>query len=44
MNIAAKQQPEVQKEESMLLQKQMINANYEALATAHEDGKKIYFI
>jgi len=41
MNTAAKQQPDVQKEESMLLQKQMINANYEALATAHEDGKKI---
>ena len=41
MNAAAKQQPEVQKEESMLLQKEMITANYEALATAHEDGKKI---
>jgi len=41
MNAAAKQQTEVQKEESMLLQKEMITANYEALATAHEDGKKI---
>jgi benzoyl-CoA reductase subunit B len=41
MNTAAKQQPEVQKEESMLLQKEMITANYEALATAHEDGKKV---
>jgi len=41
MNTAANRQPEVQKEDSMLLQKQMINANYEALATAHEDGKKI---
>jgi len=41
MNTDAKQQPEVQKEESMLLQKEMINANYEALATAHDDGKKI---
>jgi len=41
MNTSAKQQPEVQKEESMLLQKKMISANYEALATAHEDGKKI---
>ena len=41
MNAAAKQQTEVQKEESMLLQKEMITANYEALATAHEDGKKV---
>ena len=41
MNTAANQKPEVQKEESMLLQKAMISANYDALATAHEDGKKI---
>ena len=41
MNTAAKHQPEVQKEESMLLQKAMISANYDALATAHEEGKKI---
>jgi benzoyl-CoA reductase subunit B len=41
MNTAANQKPEAQKEKSMLLQKAMINANYEALATAHEDGKKI---
>jgi len=41
MNTVANQQPEVQKEESMLLQKAMISANYDALATAHEDGKKI---
>jgi len=41
MSIAANQQPEVQKEESMLLQKEMISANYHALATAHDDGKKI---
>jgi benzoyl-CoA reductase subunit B len=41
MNTTAGQQPEVQKEESMLLQKAMISANYDALATAHEDGKKI---
>ncbi|MDH3429485.1 MAG: benzoyl-CoA reductase subunit B [Gammaproteobacteria bacterium] len=41
MNTAAKEQSTVQKEQSMVLQKEMINANYEALATAHEDGKKI---
>jgi benzoyl-CoA reductase subunit B len=41
MNTAANQPAEVQKEESMLLQKAMISANYDALATAHEDGKKI---
>ena len=41
MNTAANQQPEVQKEKSMLLQKAMISANYDALSTAHEDGKKI---
>ena len=41
MNTAATQAPQVQKEESMLLQKAMINANYEALATAREDGRKI---
>jgi len=32
---------EVQKEDSMLQQKAMISANYEALATAHEEGKKV---
>ncbi len=41
MNNSAKQQPDVQKEESMVLQKAMISANFDALATAHEDGKKI---
>jgi len=41
MNTVANQPPEIQKEESMLLQKAMISANYDALATAHEDGKKI---
>ena len=41
MNMATNQQTGVQKEESMLLQKAMINTNYEALATAHDEGKKI---
>jgi len=41
MSTADNQQPEVQKEESMLLQKAMISANYDALATAHDEGKKI---
>jgi len=41
MNTVAKQKPEVHKEESMLLQKEMISANFDALATAHEEGKKI---
>ena len=41
MNTVANEKQEVQKEESMLLQKAMISANYDALATAHEDGKKI---
>jgi len=31
----------VQKEESMLKQKAMINANYHALATAHDQGRKV---
>ena len=31
----------VQKEKSMLLQKAMITANYDALATAHQQGKKV---
>ena len=31
----------VQKEKSMLLQKAMITANYDALAHAHEEGKKV---
>ncbi|MFQ6003935.1 MAG: benzoyl-CoA reductase subunit B [Woeseia sp.] len=41
MNATASEQPEVQKEESMLLQKAMISANFDALARAHEDGRKI---
>jgi benzoyl-CoA reductase subunit B len=41
MNTATTQQGDVQKEESMLLQKAMITANYDALSTAHEEGKKI---
>lgn len=41
MNTVADQQSAVQKEKSMLLQKAMISANYDALATAHEDGKKV---
>jgi benzoyl-CoA reductase subunit B len=41
MNTAASNSGDVQKEESMLLQKTMVNANYDALATAHEEGKKI---
>ncbi len=40
MNTAA-EQPAVQKEDSMLRQKKMINANYAALASAHERGKKV---
>ena len=31
----------VQKEDAMLLQKEMINRNYHELATAHERGKKV---
>ncbi len=34
-------QTAVVKEDSMLKQKTMINANYSALARAHEDGKKV---
>jgi len=41
MTTAAKPLAEVQKEESMLLQKAMISANYDALACAHDEGKKI---
>jgi len=41
MNTVASQPTVVQKEESMLLQKAMINANYDALSSAHEEGKKI---
>jgi len=41
MNTVASQPAVVQKEESMLLQKAMIDANYDALSTAHEEGKKI---
>ncbi len=41
MNTAANQQSGVQKEESMLLQKAMISANFDALSTAHEEGKKV---
>jgi benzoyl-CoA reductase subunit B len=32
-----------QKERSMLLQKQMIGAHYDALATAHEEGRKVVY-
>jgi benzoyl-CoA reductase subunit B len=41
MNTPATASPGVQKEKSMLLQKAMISANYDALATAHEQGKKV---
>jgi len=41
MNMAAVDTGEVQKEESMILQKAMISANYDALSTAHEEGRKI---
>jgi benzoyl-CoA reductase subunit B len=41
MNMAAVDASEVQKEESMILQKAMISANYDALSTAHEEGRKI---
>ena len=41
MNTYTSAQAAVQKEDSMLLQKAMINANYEALAGAHDEGKKI---
>jgi len=41
MNKAANNPQDIQKEESMILQKAMISANYDALSTAHEDGKKI---
>ncbi|MFO1361831.1 MAG: benzoyl-CoA reductase subunit B [Burkholderiales bacterium] len=33
--------PQVQKEDSMWLQKQMINANYHDLAVAHDQGRKV---
>ena len=33
--------PKIQKEDAMWLQKEMINANYHDLATAHEHGRKI---
>jgi len=41
MTTAAKQRSGVQKEESMLLQKAMISANFDALSTAHDEGKKV---
>ncbi len=41
MNMAAVSTGEVQKEKSMILQKAMISSNYDALSTAHEEGKKI---
>ncbi len=41
MNAAATDSAGVQKETSMLLQKAMISANYDALSTAHEEGRKI---
>ena len=31
----------VQKEDAMLLQKEMINRNYHELAVAHDQGRKI---
>ena len=39
----ASSQDQAQKERSMLLQKQMIGAHYDALATAHEDGRKVVY-
>ncbi len=39
--MAETERPPVQKEDSMLKQKAMINANYHALATAHERGAKV---
>ncbi len=41
MNTTASKPEEVQKEESMLLQKAMISKNFDALSTAHEEGKYI---
>ncbi len=38
---ASKKPLNVQKDEAMLLQKEMINRNYHDLATAHEQGRKI---
>ncbi len=41
-SMAPKKKPApVQKEDSMLLQKEMINRNYHELATAHEEGRKV---
>ncbi len=36
-----RKKPVVQKEDAMLLQKEMINQNYTDLSTAHERGKKV---
>ena len=38
---SAKKPKPVQKDDSMWLQKEMINANYHDLATAHDHGRKI---
>jgi len=38
---ASSKKPQVQKEDAMWLQKELINRNYQELATAHERGKKI---
>ncbi len=35
--------PDVQKEDSMVLQKDMLAAHFDALSTAHEDGKKVVY-
>ena len=33
--------PQVQKEDAMMIQKELINRNYHELATAHQTGRKI---
>jgi benzoyl-CoA reductase subunit B len=35
--------PDVQKEDSMVLQKNMLADHFDALSTAHEDGKKVVY-
>ena len=40
---AAENPSAVQKEPSMLLQKEMISAHYDALARAHEEGRKVVY-
>src|SRR5690606_36892104 len=39
--VAAKKPQNVQKEDAMWLQKELINANYMDLATAHQQGRKV---